>query len=162
MIEILLYFILTFLVSFLIILSQSALGFFLFPLVILIVKQKESSVKHGWIFLIIVSLILDTMYVERIGSYGILLLLVSFYISLINFITLLSSPVMKLISVFILYVSYSILHFLVFNNFDFGFLFSQNYNYFFSILIKAIFFVAIYYVISLYLENKGENRIKVK
>ncbi len=162
MIEILLYFILTFLVSFLIILSQSALGLFLFPLVILIVKQKESSVKYGWIFLIIVSLILDTMYVERIGSYGILLLLVSFYISLINFITLLSSPIMKLISVFILYVSYSILHFLVFNNFDFGFLFSQSYNYFFSILIKAIFFVAIYYVISLYLENKGENRIKVK
>lgn len=162
MIEILLYFILTFFVSFLVILSQSTINFFLFPLVILIVKQKESSVKYGWIFLIILSLILDTMYIERVGSYGILLLLVCFYISLINFITLLSSSVMKLISIFVLYVSYSILHLLVFNNFDFGFLFTQSSNYFIGIFVKATIFVAIYYVISLYLENKGDNRIKVK
>ena len=161
MIEIFLYFITSFFLSYFIIVIQSLFSFYLFPLLIVIVKEKQNIFRYGLILVLIISIVLDIMYLNRVGTHGILLLFTYFLISLINFFALLSNPIMKLISIFILYVSYSLFYSLVMNSFNFNIL---NLNLISDIGINAVIFTAIYYVISYFMDsnNKNDERIKVK
>ncbi len=161
MIEIFLYFITSFFLSYFIIVIQSLFSFYLFPLLIVIVKEKQNIFRYGLILVLIISIVLDIMYLNRVGTHGILLLFTYFLISLINFFALLSNPIMKLISIFILYVSYSLFYSLVMNSFNFNIL---NLNLISDIGLNAVIFTAIYYVISYFMDsnNKNDERIKVK